>query len=243
LETNVIYNEDCIKGMKNRIPDNSIDLILTDIPYGEVTKKGKKRAQYKGQLRSFNKKEADKLDFKLNNFLNLIYQLCSGSIYLFCGIEQVSYIFSWFDKKKDVMVRQCAWKKTNPSPVNGQHMWLSTIENCVFIKKRKTKFKRNCKPAVWEFPVGQSKRHPTQKPIKLFEHLIKSSTNNQDLVLDPLIGSGTTGVACLKTDRKFIGFEKEEKYYNIALKRIGKFDKSYYQQLPEEEKPKQKQLF
>ena len=84
--------------------------------------------------------------------------------------------------------------------------------------------------------------HPTQKPVALFEYLIKTYTNKGDLVLDNVIGSGTTAVACLKTNRKFIGFEKEEKYYNIALKRIGKFDKSYYEKLPEEEKPKQTQL-
>ena len=88
-----------------------------------------------------------------------------------------------------------------------------------------------------------NKEHPTQKPVDLFEYLIKTYTNRSEIVLDNTIGSGTTAVACLKTNRKFIGFEKEEKYYSIALKRIGKFDKSYYNELPKEEKPKQKQLF
>ena len=88
-----------------------------------------------------------------------------------------------------------------------------------------------------------SSLHPTQKPVTLFEYLIKTYTNKGDIVQDNTIGSGTTALACLKTDRKFIGFELEEKYYNIALKRIGKFDKSYYDELPEEEKPKQGQLF
>ena len=85
--------------------------------------------------------------------------------------------------------------------------------------------------------------HPTQKPVALFEYLIKTYTNKCDIVLDNTIGSGTTAVACLKTDRNFIGFELEKKYYNIALKRIGKFNKKYYEQLPEKEKPAKLQLF
>lgn len=64
-----------------------------------------------------------------------------------------------------------------------------------------------------------------------------------EIVLDNVIGSGTTAVACLRTNRQFIGFEKEEEYYHIAIKRIGKFNKEYYEELPEEEKPKQRQFF
>ena len=85
--------------------------------------------------------------------------------------------------------------------------------------------------------------HPTQKPVELFEYLIKTYTNENEIVLDNVLGSGTTAVACLKTNRQFIGFEKEEEYYNIALKRIGKFDKSYCKELPKSERPAQKQLF
>ena len=97
--------------------------------------------------------------------------------------------------------------------------------------------------SIVSFKRDSSRKHPTQKPVKLFEYLIKTYTNKNEIVLDNVIGSGTTAVACLKTERKFIGFEKEEKYYNIALKRIGKCDKKYYKQLPEEEKPKQLQMF
>ena len=86
-------------------------------------------------------------------------------------------------------------------------------------------------------------KHPTQKPVALFEYLIKTYTKENELVLDNVVGSGTTAVACLKTNRKFIGFEQEEKYYNIALKRLGKFEKKYIDKLPEDEKPKQTQMF
>jgi site-specific DNA-methyltransferase (adenine-specific) len=79
---------------------------------------------------------------------------------------------------------------------------------------------------------GYSKKdnHPTQKPIELFEYLIKTYTNENDLVLDNTAGSGTTAIACLNTNRQFIVMEKEQKYYDIILKRVGDFNKNFEQQ-------------
>lgn len=68
--------------------------------------------------------------------------------------------------------------------------------------------------------------HPTQKPVDLLEYLIKTYTNEGDLVLDFTMGSGSTGVACLNTNRKFIGIELDEKYFNIAKDRIEELDKN-----------------
>ena len=78
--------------------------------------------------------------------------------------------------------------------------------------------------------IGNSKEklpHPTQKPIALFEYLIKTYTNENDLVLDNTAGSGTTAIACLNTNRQFIVMEKEQKYYDIILKRVGDFNKKF----------------
>lgn len=216
---NKIYKQDCIEGMKS-LPDNSIDLILTDIPFDEVTKSGAERAKYGGQLRNLDKGRADTLTFDLDEFLDECYRLSKGSIYIFCGIEQMGKIYSYFDKKKDFMVRQCGWRKTNPSPANGQHMWLSSFENCIFAKKRKTKFNQSCKNAIWEFPVGRGKRHPTEKPLALFEYLLLSSSDEGDVILDPCMGSGTTAVASAKNNRKFIGFEIEQEYIDLANERL-----------------------
>lgn len=210
---------DCIEGMR-LLPDKSIPTILTDIPYGEVSKNGEKRAKYSGQLRKIDKGAADILTFDISIFLNEITRISNGGIFIFCGIEQLSYIYSFFNKHKDFMVRQCAWKKTNPSPANGQHMWLSSMENCVFAKRRKTPFNYSCKSAVWEYPVGRSKLHPTQKPVDLFKYLIKSTSHEGEVVLDPCIGSGTTAVAAMQLKRNFIGFELEPEYVRIANQRL-----------------------
>ena len=69
--------------------------------------------------------------------------------------------------------------------------------------------------------------HPTQKPVALIEWLVKTYTNENELVLDFTAGSGTTAIACLNTNRQFIVMEKEQKYYDIILKRVGDFNKSF----------------
>lgn len=219
IEHNEVHHMDCLEGMK-LIADKSIDMILTDIPYGNVTKNGENRSKYDGQLRKIDKGKADIVTFNLGEFLQEISRISNGGIYIFCGIEQLSPIFEFFDREKDFMVRQCAWKKTNPSPANGQHMWLSSMENCVFAKRRKTKFNANCKSAVWEFPTGRSKVHPTQKPLKMFEYLIEASSDVGDTVLDTCMGSGTTAVACEKLGRKWIGFETEKEYIEMTNNRL-----------------------
>lgn len=219
LELNRIYQRDCIDGI-GMLPEKSVDLVLTDIPYGEVTKNGADRAKYGGQLRRIDKGDADILTFNLDDFLDEVARVSNGGIYIFCGIEQLGTVYSYFDSHKDFMVRQCAWKKSNPSPANGQHMWLSSMENCVFAKRRKTKFNERCKSAVWEYPVGRSKQHPTQKPIDLFKYLVTASSDEGDIVLDPCMGSGTTAVAAAQLGRNFTGFEIRREYIEIANKRL-----------------------
>ena len=85
----------------------------------------------------------------------------------------------------------------------------------------------------WDYPHSiqffsmQRGLHPTQKPTELFEYLIKTYSNEGDLVLDNCAGSGTTAIACLNTKRQFIVMEKEQKYYDIILKRVADFNKNF----------------
>jgi len=211
IELNKIYNEDCLAGMQ-KIKDKSIDMVLTDIPYDFINRKT-------NGLRSLDKGNADILTFDLQTFLKDVLRITKGSIYIFCGPTQVSEIIAFFKDNK-TSVRQLIWEKTNPSPMNGQHIWLSSVENCVFAKKGGATFNEHCKSAVIKNPNGRSKIHPTEKPLKLFQYLIETSTNPNDLVLDTCIGGGTTAIACINTNRNFIGFELDKNYYNIAQKRI-----------------------
>jgi DNA modification methylase len=212
LEINKVYQGDCLEIMKD-IDDNSIDLLLTDIPYGEVNRKS-------NGLRNLDKDKADDILFALEHFLNECTRVTRGSMYIFCGTEQVSEIRKYLVKNK-MSTRMCIWEKTNPSPMNGQHIWLSGIECCVFGKFRKATFNEHCKNTVWRFPNGRSKVHPTAKPLPLMEYLVQTSSNEDDLILDPCAGSGTTGVACQNLGRNFILIEKEPEYVEICEKRLA----------------------
>jgi len=97
---------------------------------------------------------------------------------------------------------------------------VSGLEFCVFARKPGSTFNEHCKKALWQAPSGRSKIHPTEKPVKLMERLIRASSNEGGTVLDNCMGSGTTGVACINTGRNFIGIELDKTYFEIAKQRI-----------------------
>ena len=208
---------DCMELMKN-IPNENIDLILTDIPYNVVNRKD-------NGLRKLDKENADVLTFDLINFLNQLYDKAKSTIIIFCGKEQVSIIHSYFNdkqKKGKGTVRQLIWEKSNPSPMNGQHIYLSGIENAIWFKKRGGTFNAHCKNTVFKYPIGRSKLHPTEKNHLLLQELILDNSNENDLIFDPCMGSGSTGVVALQNNRNFLGMELDENYFNIAENRIYK---------------------
>lgn len=206
-----LWQGDCLELMKD-IPDQSVDLVLTDIPYGVVNRAS-------GGLRNLDKGLADVVSFDLSKLVQELVRIGSASFYVFCGTEQVSNIRESF-VTAGLLTRLCVWEKTNPSPMNGEKFWLSSIECCVFARKAKAPFNEHCVSSVWRNPVERGKFHPTQKPLKLIERLVAASSNENCLVCDPFMGSGTTGVACLNLNRRFIGIEKDENYFSIAKQRI-----------------------
>jgi len=207
----VLYHGDCLEVMPT-LADDSVDLVLTDIPYGVVNRAS-------AGLRNLDKGVADVLEFDMARMLSEVVRLVSGSVYIFCGTEQVSEIRGAL-VAASMSTRLGIWHKTNPSPMNGQHIWLSGIECCVFAKKRGSVFNEHCRSPVWRHATARGKLHPTMKPLSLMVELIEASSDSGMVVLDPFMGSGTTGVACANLGRKFIGIELDEDYFNIAAKRI-----------------------
>lgn len=211
---NKIYSGNAIDLLKS-IPKESIPLVLTDIPYGVVNRES-------SGIRSFDKKDADLCNFSIDELVRELYRVAKGSIYVFCSTEQVSDLRQGF-ADLGMTTRLCIWEKTNPSPVNCQYMWMSGIETCVFARKRGAVFNEKYKNSVWRFPNGRSKNHPTEKPLRLFEYLVKTSSNEGDLVLDPFMGSGTSAEAAIKLGREFIGFELNDSYVDHATQRVAKY--------------------
>ena len=211
LQNGTICNGDCLELMKT-IPDKFVDMILCDLPYGEVNRKD-------SGLRNLNKGIADDCSIDLEKLCLEYGRVCKGTVYLFCGIEQISYLTTYLKKYK-FSTRLGQWEKTNPSPMNGTSVWLSGSEFCVIGRKPNSVFNRHCEKPIWKYPVGRNKIHTTQKPVALFQYLIESSTNEGELVLDNCSGSGTTAIACVNTNRKYICMEMDEGYYEKSIERV-----------------------
>lgn len=126
-----LFNIDCMEYMKT-MSDKSVNLTLTDIPYDGVNRED-------NGLRKLDKGKADIITFDLNKFLDELYRITNNTIIIFCGQGQLSQIFTYFLKKQyenKGTVRQLVWRKTNPSPMNGDKIYLSGIENAVWFKLR-----------------------------------------------------------------------------------------------------------
>lgn len=117
---------DCLDVLRD-LPDKCVDLVLTDPPYGGVNRET-------NGLRNLDKGCADIVAFDFNAWLNEIVRICKGSVYIWCGHEQISDIFKKLNTNK-FSTRLLIWEKTNPSPMNGDCIWLSGIEPCVYGKR------------------------------------------------------------------------------------------------------------
>ena len=195
---------------------DSVNLTLTDIPYGVVSRDD-------NGLRNLDKENADIMTFELKDFLPEVYRITSGTIIIFCSKEQISEIYEFFNekqKKKLGTVRQLIWEKTNPSPMNGQYIYLSGIENAVWFKKKGAVFNAHCKNPVFKYSCGRSKLHPTEKNHDLLKELILDNSNEDDIVFDPCTGSGSHLLVAKENNRRWLGVELREKYFDIAVDRL-----------------------
>lgn len=227
LELNRIYNEDCLSGMK-KIPDKSIDLIVTDPPYQIDNTTAGEGSELSRRIQKMN------TDIEINNLtkgfnkeiLNeMLRVMKKPNIYLWCNHKQIPMYLDFFVKQNGCSFDFIIWKKTNAAPLFN-NKYLTDKEYCLYFRKNgycnpndydkaKTVYVQplNTKDKKWD-------KHPTIKPLNIITNLVENSSKKGDLVLDPFMGSGTTAVACLNTERKYIGFEINTEYFENSLKRI-----------------------
>ena len=239
---------DCLELMKD-IPNVSIDMILCDLPYGTTACKWDTIIPFDKLWEQYER------IIKPNGAIVLTASQPFTSALVMSNPKIFKYDFSW-DKKKlsgilnakkqplrrheDILVFYKSLPTYNPQmrydgKKKGIKYHIVDSENY-----RKTEIVNKYADDGSRYPtsiidningvIGNSKEklpHPTQKPIALFEYLIKTYTNENDLVLDNTAGSGTTAIACLNTNRQFIVMEKEQKYYDIILKRVADFNKKF----------------
>ncbi|EIN15177.1 Type II restriction modification system C5-cytosine and N4-cytosine or N6-adenine DNAmethyltransferase [Mycoplasmopsis agalactiae 14628] len=226
-----IHNANSYEIINDLISNNlKVDHIITDPPYN-ISKPNNfsTLASAKRQGIDFGKWD---IDFDLVSWIKPYMSLLNknGSAIIFCSYRYLSFIINELEKSSMVVKDIIKWVKTNPMPRNVDRRYVQDTEFAIWAVKSNSKWIFN-KPASksylranFETPVVSGKEkvsHPTQKSLKLMEEIIKIHTNKNELILDPFMGSGTTGIASLKLKRKFIGIELDEKFFDIASKRIS----------------------
>ena len=230
-----LYLGDCLE-VKMDIPNKSIDVILCDLPYGTTRNKWDNIIPFNRLWSEYERVIKDNgaiilfsdglftSKLTLSNIklwrYNLIWDKQRGCDFLNANVKPLKSHedICVFYKKKPVYNKQYWYSKPYKRTKNGSlsdnygdrnAAWSESVDG------------RRNPLSILSFPRDSSRLHPTQKPVALLEYLIKTYTNEGDVVLDNCMGSGSTGVAALKNNRKFIGIEKDENYFNIAKERIS----------------------
>lgn len=217
---------DCMELIKN-IPDNSISCIITDPPYkmnhstGGCTNIGMKN-KWQGNIKAGNTVMGFDLSIKFSDWLPEIYRVLqeSGHCYIFCNDKNLQELMNECSKVGFRESNILVWIKNNACP---NRYYMKNCEFILFLYKGAAKPINNMgdKAAIQVDNInGKNKLHPTQKPIGLLKRFVLNSTNENDIILDPFMGCGSTGVAASEIGRDFIGIELDENYFNIAKERI-----------------------
>jgi DNA modification methylase len=214
---------DCLELMKD-IPDNSVDLVIIDPPYeinanGSGGAFGKEKRGYHSEVKALS-------DGITNLVLDELVRIMKKiNIYIWCNKNQLRQYIDYFEgigATTDLLT----WHKTNPVPTCN-NKYLSDTEYLLYFRKNGVPMYGTyaTKKKYYVTPTNKEDKklykHPTIKPLDIMENLIINSSQENDVILDCFMGSGTTGVACKKLNRNFIGMELDETYFEIAKKRIS----------------------
>ena len=251
-----LYNEDCLIVMKN-IPDESIDLVVTDCPYhiigsggsknkkgnptgilnrdtSSITINGKKQKVVSGTKhvilggvlddQSVYVKQGKLFkhnDIKFEEWLPELYRVLKKDthVYIYINSRNLKELQQKAEEVGFKFQQLIIWDKGNSTP---NKYYLNSYECVLMLRKGKAKNINNmgCKNILRIPNIIGNKTHPTEKPVELNKILIENSSNVGDVVLDPFMGTGSSGLACKELNRNFIGVEIDEKYYNIAKERL-----------------------
>jgi len=223
MEINKIYLGDSYTLIKN-IPDKSVDLVYIDIPY-EMQSGGKGGGAFGDRIHNLIRKDMNNIihgiDYKIFDELKRVMK--KVNIFIWCNKQQIIDIITNF---KDYSMEIIVWAKDNPTPFTN-NVWLSDLEYCFYFRETGVKLNDGyeIKSKFYKSPINKSDKdlydHPTIKPLDLVKRHILHTTQENDIVLDTFLGSGTTAVACKETNRSYIGFEINKSYYKIATDRLN----------------------
>ena len=234
----LLINDDCFNALK-KIPDNSIDLILTDPPYNIAPySTGNIKFDWRSDINNDVAEwdlEPLKPEFLIDEFKRILKP--KGNIFIFCSYNIIGDYHKVFDPEFDTF-QFMVWHKTNPVPNFRKSSFLNSCELIVSCWNKGHTWNFTTQKEMHNFVesgicMGSERikdengknLHPTQKPLAVLEKIIKIASNEGDVVLDCFNGVGSTGEAALKLKRKYIGIELEKEYFEATIKRLKKYDK------------------
>lgn len=236
-----LHNTDSIEYMKNHIKDESIDLIATDPPY-PVTARGSS-GNAGGMLQSeLNKKGLvfENNNVNISDYAPQFYRILKDGSHCYVMTNHINLIemLNTFTDCGFHFIKSLIWDKGNK--IMGQY-YMSQFEYILFFRKGFGKPINNCGTSdILSIPNNKNKNikdgsnlHDTEKPIELMKILVENSSNEFDVVLDPFMGVGSTGIACKELNRSFIGCEIDKNYFDIAQLRISSIQEFNKKQLKE----------
>ena len=227
---------DCLEVLPT-LEAGSVDAVITDPPYGisqemKITR-AKNAMKFKGADINYNFgiwdifKNTDALFAFTYSWINEVIRILRADAILvnWFDRDKINFISDYMQEKGFKRRNYIFYCKKNPVPQARKINWQSSVEEGVILTRGKHhySFKEGQHKEYWELPICSGNErtvHPTQKPLKIFEDLVKWWSFEGDTILDPFMGSGTTGVACVKLNRNFIGIEINPDYFRIAEKRI-----------------------
>ncbi len=209
----MLLQGDCLELMP-KLKAGIVDLVLTDPPYGMNFQSGYRNKKYK----------KIKNDTDLNwlcAYVPVLFRLMAdtSALYSFSSFHNLDIFKQAYATK--IRIKNClVWEKNNTSMGDLKGDFAPKVEFILLGTKGRPKIRGKREPNIFQFARTNNKLHPTQKPTDLLEYLITKFSDEHQVILDPFMGSGSTGVACINTNRKFIGIEQDERYFQIAADRI-----------------------
>lgn len=239
MELNCIYNMDCLEGMKD-IPDGSVDMVLCDLPYGTTSNSWDSIIPFDKLWEAYNRICKDNAAIVLTASQPFTSALVMSNPKMFRhewiwiknqGSNFANTVREPFKEHEEVLVFSKGGWTYNPEMQERAESGKGRVQYNVKFNSNSTNYREfDCRdinrrpelrvPSSWQVFNRETGLHPTQKPVNLFRYLIRTYSNEGDTILDNCMGSGTTAVAAVLENRKFIGFEINKEYFEKANARL-----------------------
>ncbi len=212
---------DCLELMKN-IPDGSVDLVLTDPPYLCDYSRHDSKSRFSKKIANDENNSAN--EGMIECYLQECFRIMKDNtaIYCFCNYKKIDFFKQQIEKTGFILKNIIIWDKQRNGMGDLSTTFGYSYEFIIFASKGQPKIRGKRISDVWQFSRVKPKEqtHQNQKPIDLLKQAIEKSSDEGAVVFDGFMGSGSTGVACVNTGRRFIGIELDDGHFEIAKNRI-----------------------